>query len=57
MEKKVKKQQIRLEEMCVFSLAYKENVERIIMAVCSAGYFASVVNSSSTFLVYIYKRV
>lgn len=57
MKKKETKNQIKIEEMCVFSLAYKENVENIVMAICKAGYFASVVNSSSTFLVYIYKRV
>ena len=57
MEKKIKKHQIKLEEMCVFNLMYRENVERILIAICSAGYFASVVNSSGKFLVYVYERV
>lgn len=58
MKKKIIKNNIiRIEEMCIFSLMKRENVERIVVAVCSAGYFASVVNSSDSFLVYIYKRI
>ena len=52
-----KKEVIKIELMCVFNLIHRENVERIVIAVCSAGYFANVVNSSSSFLVYVYKRI
>jgi len=55
MEKKLKKQEIRMTEKCQFNLMKWENVERLSMALILSGYFVRVIYNGSSYLIFVYQ--